>query len=107
MSVSRAPLRKFLADLAINGAITNRSSGSPSRNPRAPGPSRRRAGRAGTGPDSGCPPDEFEDPASAIINMPVAVEDLSSEILKQPVVIDDQPSAMAAVIRQSAADEYQ
>ncbi len=55
--ISRAPLRKFLADLAIQRRTSRFArAGSPSRNPRAPGPPRRRAGRAGTGADSGCPP---------------------------------------------------
>jgi hypothetical protein len=104
--ISRAPLRKFLADLAISGAHLESLEQDRLREIRA------RQVRRAAEPDepepglaAAAPPDDLEDPAAAIMDMPVAVEELSSEILKQPVVIDDQPSAMASVIRQSAPDE--
>ncbi len=104
--ISRAPLRKFLADLAISGADLEPLEQDRLREIRA------RQVRRAAEPDepepglgAAAPPDDPEDPAAAIMDMPVAVEDLSSEILKQPVVIEDQPSAMASVIRQSAPDE--
>ena len=103
-SISRASLRKFLDDLSIDRSALEPLEQDRVREIR--GRQVRRGLVAFTAmeeaPDAAAASDVLEDPAAAIMEMPVAVEDLSTEIFNQPIVIDDQPSAMAAVIDQAA-----
>jgi hypothetical protein len=97
--VSRAPLRKFLDDLQIDGTQLEALEEDRVREIRA------RHLRREPSVEFEAPVETIlaaDDPIAAIMDMPVAVQDLSSEILRQPVFVDDQPSAMAAVIRHAA-----
>ena len=98
--VSRAPIRKFLDDVQIDGTHLEALEEDRLREIRARQMRRGPIAEVATPVETAS--DAVDDPIAAIMDMPVAVQDLSSEISKQPVLIDDQPSAMAAVMRQAA-----
>ena len=102
-SISRAPLRKFLDDLSIGREPLESFEEDRLREIRA-----RQIRRSLVVPEvepeaASAEESSNYDPASAIMDMPIAVYDLSSEISEQPVQIDDQPSAMAAVLEHAIA----
>ncbi len=101
-SISRAPVRKFLEDLSIGREPLESFEEDRLREIRA-----RQIRRGLVVPEVELAVASEEssnyDPASAIMDMPIAVFDLSSEISQQPVQIDDQPSAMAAVLEHAIA----
>ena len=102
-SISRAPLRKFLDDLSIGREPLESFEEDRLREIRA-----RQIRRSLVVPEiepeaASAEESSNYDPASAIMDMPIAVYDLSSEISEQPLQIDDQPSAMAAVLEHAIA----